>query len=91
MKKLKLIQSDSYLKPYAEAITGRYEYAVKKEKELIGNKTLSDFADGYLYFGLHFSPPPHPPKGGFLTVCVSIPKFRLSKPTFTILQKQARA
>ena len=56
MKKLKLIQSDSYLKPYTEAITGRYEYAVRKEKELIGNKTLSDFADGYLYFGLHKTP-----------------------------------
>ena len=56
MKTLKLIQNDPYLQPYAEAITGRYEYAVEKEKELIGSKNLSDFADGYLYFGLHFSP-----------------------------------
>ena len=53
MKTLKLIQSDPYLKPYARAIEGRYEYFVRRETELTGGKTLRDFADGYLYFGLH--------------------------------------
>ena len=53
MKTLKLIQSDSYLRPYAAAIEGRYNYALKREQELTGGKTLSEWANGYLYFGLH--------------------------------------
>ena len=53
MKELKLIQSDPYLKPYARAIEGRYEYFLRREKELAAGKPLRDFADGYLYFGLH--------------------------------------
>lgn len=53
MKELKLIQSDPYLKPYARAIEGRYEYFVRREQELTADKPLRDFADGYLYFGLH--------------------------------------
>ncbi|MDD3907725.1 MAG: alpha-amylase family glycosyl hydrolase, partial [Bacteroidales bacterium] len=50
---LKIIQDDPWLKPYADAITGRYQYAVEREKILTGGKSLSEFADGYLYFGLH--------------------------------------
>ena len=53
MKTLKLIQSDTYLHPFAEAIEGRYNYALSREKELTGGKTLSEWANGYLYFGLH--------------------------------------
>ncbi len=53
MKTLKLIKSDTYLRPYAEAIEGRYNYALKREQELTGGKTLSEWANGYLYFGLH--------------------------------------
>ena len=53
MKTLKLIQSDTYLRPYAEAIEGRYNYALKREKELTGGKKLSEWANGYMYFGLH--------------------------------------
>ncbi len=53
MKTLKLIQSDSYLRPYAEAIEGRYNYALKREQEITGGKKLSEWANGYLYFGLH--------------------------------------
>ena len=53
MKTLKLIKSDTYLRPYAEAIKGRYNYAIEREKELTGGKTLSEWANGYLYFGLH--------------------------------------
>ena len=51
---LKLIQNDSWLEPYRHAIEGRYNYAIQREKELTGGKQkLSDFASGYLYFGLH--------------------------------------
>lgn len=52
---LKLIKNDSWLEPYTEAIEGRYNYVLKREAELTnqGKITLSDFASGYLYFGLH--------------------------------------
>ena len=53
MKTLKLVKSDTYLRPYAEAIEGRYNYALKREKELTGGKKLSEWANGYMYFGLH--------------------------------------
>ena len=53
MKTLKLIQSDSYLRPYASAIEGRYNYATYQEKKLTGGQKLSDWANGYMYFGLH--------------------------------------
>ena len=54
-KTLKLIKNDSWLKPYEAAIVGRHQYAIEKEAELTNNgkQTLSDFASGYLYFGLH--------------------------------------
>ena len=47
MKTLKLVKSDTYLRPYAEAIEGRYNYALKREKELTGGKKLSEWANGY--------------------------------------------
>ncbi|HPW90312.1 MAG TPA: alpha amylase C-terminal domain-containing protein [Paludibacteraceae bacterium] len=55
MDTLKIVKNDPLLEPYAEALKGRHDYAIRKEKELLGsdNKTLSDFASGYLYFGLH--------------------------------------
>lgn len=54
-KTLNLIKNDPWLEPYSKAIEGRYEQAVSKENELTdgGKTTLSDFATGYLYFGLH--------------------------------------
>ena len=54
-KTLNLIKSDPWLEPYAAAITGRHQYAMDKETELTngGKQTLTDFASGYLYFGLH--------------------------------------
>ena len=53
--KLKLIENDPWLEPFSEAIEGRYQNVLKKENELTGNgkSTLSEFASGYLYFGLH--------------------------------------
>ncbi len=52
---LRLIKNDSYLADYATAINGRHQAVFDKIQELTdgGKQTLSDFADGYLYFGLH--------------------------------------
>ncbi len=52
---LNLIERDGYLAPYTLEIDGRYRYFLQREKELTknGRQTLSDFASGYLYFGLH--------------------------------------
>lgn len=54
-KALNLIKNDPWLEPYSKTIEGRYEQAVSKENQLTdgGKTTLSDFASGYLYFGLH--------------------------------------
>ena len=53
--KLNILKKDAWLEPYAQAITGRHQDAIRKEKELLsgGTKTLSDFANAYNYFGLH--------------------------------------
>ena len=53
MKTLKIVKSDPYLKPYENAINGRYNYAIQIEQQLTQGTSLSDFANGYLYFGLH--------------------------------------
>ena len=55
MDTLKIVKNDPFLEPHAEALQGRHDYAIRKEKELLGseNQSLSDFASGYLYFGLH--------------------------------------
>ncbi|WP_071146548.1 alpha amylase C-terminal domain-containing protein [Bacteroides ihuae] len=52
---LNLIKNDPWLEPFKDAITGRYQYAMDKKSKLTdgGKQTLSDFASGYLYFGLH--------------------------------------
>ena len=50
-----IVKNDSYLVPFNEAICGRHNHAVKRIKELTfeGKQTLSDFANGYNYYGLH--------------------------------------
>ncbi len=52
---LKLIKNDPWLAEYEPAIHGRHQYAVDKIAELTagGKQTLSEFASGHLYFGLH--------------------------------------
>lgn len=52
---LKLIENDTWLKPYADIIEERNKYVMRRESELTdhGRMSLSDFASGYLYFGLH--------------------------------------
>ena len=53
-KELNLIANDEWLRPYSDAINGRHNYALSKIKELTKESgSLSAFADGYLYFGLH--------------------------------------
>ena len=52
-EELNIIKNDPWLEPYKDAITGRHQHAIDKEKELTGKKTLADFATGHLYFGLH--------------------------------------
>lgn len=54
MKILPVVKNDPYLEPFSEAIYGRYEYSIQVEKKLTGEKqSLSDFATGYMFFGLH--------------------------------------
>ncbi len=50
-----LVKNDAWLEPFEDAIRGRHEHALYKLGELTngGKQTLSDFATGYLYFGLH--------------------------------------
>ncbi len=52
---LTLLKNDEYLRPYSDAINGRHWNALNKIYELTsgGKETLSSFASGYLYFGLH--------------------------------------
>lgn len=53
-KILNIIKNDPWLAPYAAAIEGRHEDAVKKEKELTASsRSLDDFANAHNYFGLH--------------------------------------
>ena len=54
-KHIGLVKNDPYLAEYEDAIRGRHEHAVWKIDQLTnhGKQTLSDFANGYEYFGLH--------------------------------------
>ncbi|PIF05843.1 MAG: 1,4-alpha-glucan-branching enzyme [Draconibacterium sp.] len=48
-----IVKHDPWLEPFSEVIEKRYAEAEAKEKELVGDGTLYDFASGYLFFGLH--------------------------------------
>ncbi len=50
---LKLVQNDPYLQPYEGALQARLDYAKRREYELTNGHPLNEWADGYLYFGLH--------------------------------------
>ncbi|MCF0159660.1 MAG: hypothetical protein HUJ99_02615, partial [Bacteroidaceae bacterium] len=52
---LNLIKNDPWLEPFEPAIAGRRQRVLDKKAELTnkGKSTLSDFATGYLYYGLH--------------------------------------
>ena len=55
MPQLKILKNDEWLQPFAPAIEGRYLHVKNKLNELTQNGAvkLSDFATGYLYYGLH--------------------------------------
>ncbi len=52
---LELIKNDPWLEPYKQFIKTRYDKFRLKEKEITKNHTisLSDFANGHMYFGLN--------------------------------------
>ena len=51
---LNILKNDSWLAPYAPAIEGRHNDALRKERELTAEAgTLADFANAHQYFGLH--------------------------------------
>lgn len=53
---LQLIENDGYLKIYSDKIQRRLDLLHQKEVELsLTNRSLSEFACGHLYFGLHHS------------------------------------
>lgn len=51
---LDIVKNDPWLKPFGEAIEARHNQFLNKENELTqnGQISLSDFANGHLYFGL---------------------------------------
>ncbi|MBQ3925592.1 MAG: alpha amylase C-terminal domain-containing protein [Bacteroidaceae bacterium] len=55
VKHIGIVKNDPWLEPFEGAICGRHDHALWKLNELTNNgkQTLSDFASGYLYFGLH--------------------------------------
>ena len=52
-KSLKILTRQPELRPYENELRDRNERCGRKLRELCGSGSLSDFADGYLYFGLH--------------------------------------
>ncbi len=54
-KHIGLVAHDAYLEPFEDAIRGRHDHALWKLNQLTqnGKMPLSEFANGYEYFGLH--------------------------------------
>lgn len=54
-KHIGIVKRDLWLEPFENAIVGRHDHALWMLDRLThnGKISLSDFADGYLYFGLH--------------------------------------
>lgn len=53
-RKLNILKNDPWLAPFAPAIEGRHEDAIRKMRSLTAQDgSLSDFANAYKYFGLH--------------------------------------
>ncbi|HSV87662.1 MAG TPA: alpha amylase C-terminal domain-containing protein [Bacteroidales bacterium] len=49
----RIVLMDPYLEPYQPVIDRRLQKAIAKETELTGEKSLTEFANGYLFYGLH--------------------------------------
>ena len=52
---LNIVKNDPWLTPYADAIEGRYNYYEERLQTLTerGQRTLTDFANGHNWYGLH--------------------------------------
>ena len=52
---LNIVKNDPWLEPFEEAINARHSQFIRKEKELTkdGESTLTEFASGHQYFGMH--------------------------------------
>ena len=52
---LGLVKNDPWLEPFEKVISDRHEHVLQKLDELTHGSQMEfkDFADGYLYFGLH--------------------------------------
>ncbi len=57
-KQLALIANDPWLEPFSQAIEGRHNDAINKERDLTQgcDGKLTDFANAHQYFGLHRQP-----------------------------------
>ncbi|MBN2805330.1 MAG: alpha amylase C-terminal domain-containing protein [Prolixibacteraceae bacterium] len=53
METLAILQNDPWLMPYAQAFFDFQRLAGEKEQQLTMGQSISDFATGHLYFGLH--------------------------------------
>ena len=53
--RLNILRNDPWLEPFTDAIVGRHNDARLREKQLLGSslKSLSDFANAHLFYGLH--------------------------------------
>ena len=53
---LKIVQEDDWLIPVSEKVSERFERYLNKENQIKNDfNSLSDFADGYKYFGINYS------------------------------------
>ncbi len=49
----KLTQIDPWLQPYEDKLKARHWHILENSRRILGGKSASEFALGYLYFGLH--------------------------------------
>jgi len=50
---LGVVKSDGYLEPYSHIIEARYREYLSVKKRITGNRPLSAYACGHLYYGVH--------------------------------------
>lgn len=53
MNRVAIIDKDPWLKPYEERLYAQHTFIEKAEARLLGGKTVEDYAQGHLFFGLH--------------------------------------
>ncbi len=53
MKLPNLVKNDSYLEPFAKTVISRLKIAEEKEREILQGRSLSEFAQGHKWYGLH--------------------------------------